>query len=274
MHEHVHDIIGPVAPFWLIMLSGLALVMASAPAGAVLLWRRFAYFGDALGHAAMLGVALMLVWHLPVIAGVAVVALAVAAVVILMARRGELGHDALLGAFAHGLLALGLLIAFTVLGPGVELHGVLFGDMLHSGAYEAIAMIIGAVLVGLFLWRNWNTLVLGALSEELALAEGLPVRHAQMALMLAMALLLALAAKAVGLLLFSALLVIPAAAARALARTPEQMAGIAIAVALLAMAAGLVLARAFALPSGPAIVAIIFGFFVIFHLAAWLRRVY
>ena len=272
MHEHVHEIIGPQAPFWLILLSAAVLAGAAAPAGALLLWRRFAYFGDALGHAAMFGVAVMLAAHLPIIAGVAVVALAVAAAVILMARRGELAHDALLGTFAHGLLAAGLLVAFLALGPGVELHGVLFGDMLHSGTWEALAVIAGALIVGLFLWRNWQVLVLAAVSEELALAEGRPARRAQMLLVLATALLLALAVKAVGLLLFSALLVIPAAAARAFARTPEGMAAGAAAVALASALGGLALARGFQLPSGPAIVALAFCAFVLFHMAGWLRR--
>ncbi len=271
MHGHLHEAI-VAAPFWFILLATVVLALVAAPTGSVLLWRRFAYFGDALGHAAMLGVALMLAMHLPVFAGVALVALAVAAVVILMARRGQLAHDALLGTFAHGLLALGLLLAYLLLGPGVELHDVLFGDVLHMTVPGGIAVMAGALLIGLFLWRHWAVLVLGAVSDELALAEGWPVNRAQMLLVLATAVLLALAAKATGLLLFSSLLVIPAAAARALARTPEQMAALAALLAVVAVIGGLFTARAFAIPSGPAIVSIAFGFFAIFHLAAWLRQ--
>ncbi len=271
LNEHLHGAIVP-APFWLILLATLALMLATAPAGSVLLWRRFAYFGDALGHAAMFGVALALAMHLPVIAGVAVVALVVAATVIRMARGGQLAHDALLGTFAHGLLALGLLLAFISLPKGADLHHVLFGDVLHMQPVEAVAIIIGAIIIAVLLWRSWNVLVLGAVSDELAQAEGWPVQRAQMLLLLSAAALLALAAKAAGLLLFASLLIIPAAAARAFARTPEHMALGAVLVALPAVIGGLFIARAFAIPSGPAIVSIAFGFFVLFHLAAWLRR--
>lgn len=272
MHEHMHHFAGPAAPFWLILLAGVALVLISAPAGAVLLWRRQAYFGDALGHAAMLGVALMLALRLPVFAGVAVVALAVAGAVLRMARRRLLAHDALLGTFAHGLLAAGLLIAFLALGPEADLHAVLFGDMLHMTSLHAALLIIGALGAGALLWRFWPVLVLGAVSEELAQAEGWPLRRAQWLLFLSVAGLLALAAQATGLLLYSSLLIIPAAAARAMARTPEQMAGLALGIALISMLAGLALARSAQLPSGPAIVSVAFAMFVIFHMAAWLRR--
>ncbi len=269
MHHAAH-IGAQAAPFWLLLLATMALALAAAPTGAMLLWRRMAYFGDALSHAALFGVAIALATRLPVVPAVLVTAFVVAGAVVWLRGRGKLAHDALLGTFAHGMMALGLLIAFFFIGD-VELHGVLFGDVLQMGVREAWLVIIGAVLVLTFLWRNWDALVLSAVSQELALAEGTPARRLNAWLALAAALLLAMAARATGLLLFTALLVIPVAAARAVSDVPERMAGIGALLGLLAVTGGLLTAYVWKMPSGPVIVAIAFAFFLLFHLAAWLR---
>ncbi len=270
MHGAEHIATSQAAPFWFITLAAAALALAAAPTGAMLLWRRMAYFGDALSHAALFGVALALAAHLPIVPAVLATALVVAAAVVWLRQRGQLAHDALLGTFAHGMMALGLLIAFLFIGD-VELHDVLFGDVLSMGVGEAMLVIAGAALVLAFLWRNWQPLVLSAVSEELALAEGVPARRLHAWLAVIAALLLAMAARTTGLLLYTSLLVIPVAAARAVSDTPERMAGLGALLGLMAVIGGLLTARAAGVPSGAAIVAIAFGFFLLFHLAGWLR---
>ncbi len=269
--QEAADIATAAAPFWLLLLAAAALALAAAPTGAVLLWRRMAYFGDALSHAALFGVAIALAVHLSIVPAVLVTALTVAATVVWLRQQKKLAHDALLGTFAHGMMALGLLIAFFFIGD-VELHGVLFGNVLAMGPREAVLIILGAVLVLAFIARFWQPLVLSAVSEELALAEGVPARRLHTWLAFAAALLLAMAARTTGLLLYTSLLVIPAAAARALSGTPERMAGIGAVLGLVSVLGGLFIARGWAAPSGATIVAIAFGLFLLFHLAAWLRR--
>ena len=263
--EHAH------APLWLLMLAAAALALAAAPLGAALLWRRMAYFGDALSHAALFGVAFALAAALPPMLGVGAVALLVALLIVWMRRRSGLAADALLGAFAHGLLAAGLVVAFAFLGPDIDLHGVLFGDVLAMTPWEALVVIAGSVIVlALLLW-HWRALVLLSLSEELALAEGWPVRRVQVLVVIAAAIMLALAARTTGLLLYTAMLVIPPAAARALAREPEHMAAGAALIGASCVLIGIPAARALHIPSGALIVALAFAVFVVFHLARWLR---
>ncbi len=276
MHEQAHESLaslmaGPPAPSWLIAMAAVMLALATAPLGAALLWRRMAYLGDALAHAAMFGVAVALVAHLPVFLGVLVVALMVAGAVVVMSRRGTLAHDALLGTFAHGLLAAGLALAFLALGRSVDLHEVLFGDVVTMTRTEALMILVGASVIVLFAWRYWEVLVLAAVSEDLALAEGRPARRAQLLLVLAAALLLALAARATGLLLFTALLVLPVAAARAVARSPEGMALLGAAIGVMAVMGGLALAHALGIPSGPLMVTIALVVFVVLHALDHLR---
>ena len=279
MHEHAHEHLAHLehltgaagAPVWLMALAAVMLALATAPVGAALLWRRLAYLGDALSHAAMFGVAVAMVAQLPFVLGVLVVALLVAGAVIVMSWRGKLAHDALLGTFAHGLMAAGLVLVFLALGRGVDLHEVLFGDVMTMTSAEAWMILAGAMLILLFVWRYWQVLVLGAVSEELALAEGWSVRRVQLLLVLAAAVMLALAAKATGLLLFTALLVLPVAAARAVVRSPEGMAMLGAGIGVAAVTGGLALAYVLRIPSGPLMVTISLIAFIILHAYDHLR---
>ncbi len=88
-------------------LAGVGLMLAAGPLGAFVVWRRMAYMGDATAHAAILGVALALATDLPVAAGTAIVALAMALAVTGLSGRGR-AADTALGVLAHSALAFGL----------------------------------------------------------------------------------------------------------------------------------------------------------------------
>ena len=113
---------------------------------------------------------------------------------------------------------------------------------------------MGALLVvGLLAWR-WQALLTATLNEDLAAAAGLNPRREQLVLTLALALVVAVAIKVVGALLISAMLIIPAAAARPLANTPERMSMVATVVGVLSVALGLAGAWYLDSPAGPSIV--------------------
>ena len=112
-----------------------------------------------------------------------------------------------------------------------------------------------AVTVALLLWR-WQGLLMSTLNPDLAFASGIHPRREQLVLTVALALVVAVAIKVVGALLIGALLIIPAAAARPLARTPEAMAAIGSAIAAVAVIGGLQASLAFDTPAGPSIAAL------------------
>ena len=99
--------------------------------------------------------------------------------------------------------------------------------------------------------------------EELARVEGVKVEAVRMLLMLAMALVIAIAMKVVGVLLITALLIIPAAAARRLTQTPEQMAGVASLLGLIAVSGGLASSFFWDTPAGPSVVLSASGIFAL-----------
>ena len=243
-------------------LAGAGVALIAGPLGCFVVWRRMAYFGDATAHAALLGVALALATDLPVLAGVFVIT-ALMAIGTAALASGRYAMDTVLGVAAHAGLALGLVAIALVDNIRVDLMAYLFGDVLAVSTTDLAYIWGGTLVIGLLLWRYWNSLLNATLNEELAYAEGGNPANDRFLLNLLLALLIAIAMKIVGVLLITAMLIIPAAAARPLARTPEGMAGLAAAIGIVAVAAGLNASLHLDTPAGPSIaVAAAFGFVI------------
>lgn len=234
-------------------LAGIGTALAAAPLGCFVVWRRMAYFGDATAHAALLGVALSLTVRGPIMLGVLATALIMALLVQGLSGRG-LAEDTLLGVLAHAALAIGLVGVSFLSGVRVDLMGYLFGDILAVTRFDLGLIWAGAVtVIALLVWR-WQRLLTATLNPDLAQASGISPRVEQLVLTVALALTVAVAIKAVGALLIGALLIIPPAAARPLARTPEAMALITAGIGSLAAVCGLAVSFHFDTPTGPTIV--------------------
>ena len=252
-------------------LAGVGAAAAAGPLGCFVVWRRMAYFGDATAHAAILGVALALATEAPVFGGVLAAALAMAALISFASGR-TYAADTLLGVAAHSALALGLVAASFLQGVRIDLMSYLFGDILAVTRADLAVIWGGAALVIALLAGRWDRLLTATLNADLAAAEGADPRVERLALMLALAVLVAVAIKVVGALLITALLIIPAAAARAFARTPEAMAAFAALIGAAAALAGLAASWRLDTPAGPSIVAAAAAAFALSNLLAPLAR--
>jgi len=243
-------------------LAGIGLSLATGPLGCFVVWRRMAYFGDATAHAAILGVALAFGFGISVYAGTLAMALVMAVLVSRLAARGH-AMDTALGVLAHSALAFGLVAASLQPGLRVDLSAYLFGDILAVSRADLAVVWGGALAVaGLIAWR-WQALLTATLNEELAMAAGLDPRREQVVLTLALAVVVAVSIKIVGALLIASLLIIPAAAARAGARTPEAMAVLAAALGMLSALGGLGLSLGLDTPAGASIIAVAAGLFAL-----------
>ena len=172
--------------------------------------------------------------------------------------------DTLLGVLAHSALAFGLVAVSFLSGIRIDLMTYLFGDILAVSRTDLIVIWGGAAtVVALVAWR-WSALLAATLNEELAYASGLNPKREQLILTLALAITVAVAIKVVGVLLIAAMLIIPAATARNLARTPEAMAFIAAGLGAVSAVAGLRGAYLLDTPAGPSIVCVAAIFFAIF----------
>jgi zinc transport system permease protein len=245
------------------ILAGVGVALVAGPLGCFIVWRRLAYFGDTLSHSALLGVALALLFEVNITLTVFGVAAAVALSLLLLQKRATLSSDSLLGLLSHSSLALGLVVLAFMTWVRVDLMGFLFGDILAVSATD-IAMVYGAgIVILLVLALIWRPLFAATVNTDLAEAEGLRPQRANVIFMLLMALVIAMAMKIVGVLLITALLIIPAATARRFARGPEQMAILAAMIGAAAVIAGLFGSLEWDTPSGPSIVVAALGLFLI-----------
>ena len=236
-------------------LAGVGVAVAAAPMGCFVVWRRMAYFGDATAHAAILGVALSLATSLPVFLGALIVALAMAVTVSTLSGRGY-SMDTLLGVLAHSALAFGLVAVSFLEGVRLDLMAYLFGDILSVSRTDLGVIWGGALLVLALIWWRWSPLLTATLNPEIAQAAGIDPQREQLVLTLALAVVVAVAIKVVGVLLIAALLIVPAAAARPFAATPERMAVIAAGMGAASALVGLWLAYLADTPAGPTIVCV------------------
>jgi zinc transport system permease protein len=236
------------------LLGGIAVAAITGPLGCFVVWRRMAYFGNALAHSALLGIAVGVLLALDLTSATIGVCLAFAGVLLLLQRQQKLATDTLLGILAHAALALGLVVLSFFETLRVDLSAYLFGDVLAVGQGDLLWIFGGGALVLLALLALWSPLLSTTVSPELAQAEGVAVGAVQAIFMMLMALAVAIGMKIVGILLIVSLLIIPAAAARQLARSPEQMAALAAIAGALAVTLGLLASLAWDTPAGPSIV--------------------
>ncbi len=245
------------------LLAGCAVALVAGPLGAFVVWRRMAYFGGALSHTALLGVALGFVVGVDPVLGVGFVVVAVALILSGLQRVRGLSLDTLLGVVAHGALAVGLIVAATLDSVRIDLMGYQFGDILAVGWGDVAWAWGGAVLILVVLTRLWRALLSATVHADLAEVEGVNVRRTDLAFMLLLAVVVALAMKVVGILLVTSMLIIPASAVRSLSRTPEQMGVLAAVAGLMSVAVGLWASYQFDVPAGPSIVATSSALFVV-----------
>jgi len=245
------------------ILAGIGVALVAGPLGCFIVWRRLAYFGDTLSHAALLGVALAFLFEVNITLAVFGVSACVSIALLLLQKHATLSADALLGLLAHSSLALGLVVLAFMTWIRMDLMGFLFGDILAVSKTDIIVIWLGGALVLAILAAIWHPLFAATVNLELAEAEGMNPERANIIFMLLMAAVIAISIKIVGVLLITAMLIIPAATARRFASGPEQMALLAAVIGAASVVGGLFGSLEWDTPSGPSIVVAALCLFVL-----------
>ena len=235
-------------------LAAVAVALVAGPLGCVVVWRRMAYVGDTLAHGALLGLALGFLFDVAPTFGVLAITLVLAVILVLLQHSGRIAGDTVLGILAHGALALGLVAVGLTQGVRLDLLGYLFGDVLAVTWDDLILLWGGGAVILVVLAWIWRDLLALTVDPDLAAAEGVAVLRTRLLFTLLVAATVALAMKVVGVLLVTALLIIPAATAGRLSHTPERTAGMAAVLGSAAAVAGLQASLAVDSPAGPSIV--------------------
>lgn len=245
------------------LVAGIGTALVAGPLGCFVVWRRLSYFGDTLAHSAILGVSIAIFLQINIILTVFIVALTISGLLVFLQKRGDLASDALLGLLSHSALALGLVALAFMTWVRIDLNALLFGDILSVSRTDLMFVWIGGGVVLAVLFLIWRQLFAATVNEELARAEGMNPDRANIIFMTLMALIIALSMKIVGVLLITALLIIPAATARRIAATPEQMAILSALIGVIAVVGGLYGSLEWDTPSGPSIVVMALALFII-----------
>ena len=236
------------------LFAGIGLAVIVGPLGCLIIWRKMAFFGDTLAHAALLGIALSILADVSSLIAVPFVTLAICIAMMVAKRTPSLSSDTILAILAHSTLALGLLLVSVTGGRNVDVNGLLFGDILAVDTTNLLVIYAGGgAILAIIVWQ-WRRLVAATLSPEIAEAEGLSPQRTEWLFMVLIALVVSIAVKLVGALLITALMIIPAAAARRLVTSPEMMAVLASILGVIGVIAGLYGSAEFDTPSGPSII--------------------
>ena len=243
--------------------AGIGLAFITGPLGCFIVWRRLSYFGDTIAHSALLGVVIAYALNFNLIIAVFVVSCLLALSLLFLQKRTNLPDDALLGLLAHSVLAIGLVLLGILSFIRIDLMGLLFGDILSVNVTDLLFVWIGGGIVLIVLILIWRPLFAGTVNLELAKAEGLNPDLANAIFTLLIASVIAISIKIVGILLITGLLIIPASASRNLSSTPIQMAIISSIIGVASVVLGIQTSMIWNTPTGPTILTITLGAFIL-----------
>lgn len=245
------------------MIGGVLTGLMGGMLGSFTILRQLSFFSDALGHAALLGISIGLLIGINPSVVLLPFAVLFALGVTYLLERTRLWTDALLNIIYSSSLAIAIIILSFVGQYKGGLNNLLFGDILAVQeldlVFSSLLLIVCVVLVGLTL----RTQMLVTLHEPLAIARGVSVSAHRTAFIVLLSLVVGISIKAIGVLLVSAFVVIPACAARLLSRNFTNYVLLSAGLGAFSAVGGMVLSAAFNLPSGPTIVAVQLTIFLI-----------
>jgi zinc transport system permease protein len=241
-------------PFFQRALAGGVIVgVLASLLGVFVVLRRSAFFGDAIAHASLAGVAVGVVTGVPPLLGAGTVAIAIGLTLNRFERKSRLSIDTLLGFFLASFMSLGVLILSLRPGYQPELLSYLFGSILSVSAGDliAVAVIAVCVLPAVVLLRR--SLTFATFDPDGARVAGIPVDRVLTLYNVLVALAVIASIRVVGVILVNALLVLPAATAKRLARSVGGMFLLAPVFGTASVVVGLFASLYWNAPSGPTI---------------------
>jgi zinc transport system permease protein len=255
----------------LALIAGVVVGVSAPLIGTFLVQKRLSLLGDGIGHVAVAGIGAGLLLGTAPIWTALVVAIAAALAIEWLRARGSTPGDLALAIFFYGGIAAGVVLAGRS-ATNTNLQPYLFGSILtvtENDVYTVIAL--GAVIVAAIAVTR-RALLAVVLDEEASRVAGIPVGVLNAMLAVLTAVTVAAAMRVTGVLLVAALMVLPVATSRVLARSFRTTTLGAAAVGAVAVVLGLAAARQWALAAGGSIVLVTVALFAAASIAAVVRR--
>jgi zinc/manganese transport system permease protein len=237
------------------LLGGILTGLMGGMLGSFTILRQLSFFSDALGHSALLGISIGLLIGINPSVVLLPFAVLFALGVTYLLERTRLWTDALLNIIYSSSLAIAVIVLSFVGQYKGGLNNLLFGDILAVRELDLVLSSLLLIVCTVFIGLTLRTQMLLTLHEPLAIARGISVSAQRTAFIVLLSLVVGISIKAIGVLLVSAFVVIPACAARLLSRTFTNYVVLSAGLGALSAVVGMVVSAAFNLPSGPSIVA-------------------
>ncbi len=245
------------------IMSGGLLSIALALIGTIVVLKRMSFLGAGLSHAAFAGVIISLILEIPVLVGAFLYNL-IASIGILKLRKAA-NADALIGIIFSFSMALGIMLVY-VEGINASIVQILFGDILSISRSDIVISFISTLIILALFYIKGKKLIYFAFDEEYLKTKGENTEMLYTLLLIALALIITVSIKLIGILLVSSFLVIPPSSAIMISRNTKQMIFYSVLFSLISLAAGLFLSFSFDIPSGAMVVITSTLIFVILYL--------
>ena len=213
------------------------------------------YYGESIAHSSLVGVGLGILLGTGINFGVIIICLLFGILFLWLQQSKILSTDTLLGVLAHLALSIGIIV-ISLNKIKIDIDAFLFGDILTVSSNDLWIMYLGVAITILLIFINWSSLLLVTIDGDLARAEGINPIYINLLLTIVLTIVVAVSLQIIGLLLITAMLIIPAATSRRLANSPGQMALIATLVGVVSVISGIFLSVEFDAPSGPSVIVI------------------
>jgi zinc transport system permease protein len=236
----------------IIILTGIISSTILSAFGCIVVWRRVTYIGDAIAHASILGVVLSIWFSLNM--QIALILTCFTFAILLYLSRHIKMSNLMTLIFSYTFLSAGMVLVSFLYYVNIDLMSFLFGDILIVNVNDLlIATIVGSIA---FLWLlfRWKEIINMSVNEDLALVDGINVNRVSCEFFIIVSVLIGISIKIIGILMVSAMLIIPAVAAGYISKTPLAMVIKSIIISIIAVLIGLYLSYIFDSATGPSIV--------------------
>ncbi len=245
------------------LVAALIVGLIAPLVGVHLVQRRLALLGDGMGHVALTGVGLaMLLGTAPVGTALAV-ALGGAIVIEFVRARSRAAADVALALLFYGGIAGGVLLGSLSGGSAASLNAFLFGSIATVSGSDVVLLMATAAVTALALWLFGAEMLAVAIDPDAAAINGVRVRAISTLLSMLSAVTVVIGMRTVGLLLVSAIMIVPVAAAQQLTKSFRATAALAVSLGVVSSSSGLVTGYYADVPPGPAIVLCALGTFTV-----------
>lgn len=231
------------------LLIGVSVGVSAGYLGSLMVLKKMALVGDALSHVALPGLALGILYNFPPFLGAFAFLFASAIITWHLGRITKLSFETIVGAMFTLALAIGILII-----PGADLLEALFGDITTVTILDTVAALVVSAIAVFLTKIIYKKLVLGMISEELAISKGIDVSRTNFVYLLLTSLIVAVGIKITGTLLVGFLVVVPAAAAKNVSADLFKYAVLSAAFGTLSACSGVLFSSYLNLPTGPLVV--------------------